>query len=219
MSRFKALRPSGRRSDRGGYSAKYDLAEMRKGAATLTLGAGAVYRNHSNAERADLLLEWAMKLDRENAIGYLKRQAISHRLAGRHSQGLALIEKVAELEPGNADNHLAVGMFSLGAGKYAKAEAGFRKTIELAPKLADGYRELAGMYNMRGAKPREALELAKKAVELEDAAENYYVLSRAHMSNNQMPEAMAAMRKALDRDPSNSLYRQAYDFLQRQGPR
>jgi len=219
MARFKALRPSAGGLDRGGYSEKYDLAEMRRGGATLILGAGAIYRNGGNVERADLLLEWAVKLDRENALGYLKRRAISYQMAGRHSQGLALIEKVAELEPDNADNHLAVGMFSLGAGKHAKAEAAFRTTIRLAPNLADGYRELARMYNMRGAKPQEALKLAGKAAELEGTAEDYYVLSRAHMNNNQMPQALSAMRKALDRNPNNTLYRQAYDFLRRQGTR
>ena len=130
-----------------------------------------------------------------------------------------MIEKVAQFEPDNADNQLAVGMFALRAGKHAKAEAAFRATIALAPNLADGYRELARIYNMRNAKPPEALDLAKKAVELEGAAEDYYVLSRAHLNNNQMPQALSAMRKALDRDPKNKFYRQAYDFLQRQGTR
>ena len=219
MARFKALRPSAGGLDRGGYSEKYDLAQMRRAGSSLILGAGVIYRNGGDVERADLLLEWAVKLDRENTLGYMKRQAIAYQMAGRHSQGLVLIEKVAELEPDNADNHLAVGMFSLGAGKDAKAEAAFRRTIAQAPQLADGYRELARMYNMRGAKPQEALKLAGKAVELEGTAEDYYVLGRAHMNNNQMPEALSAMRKALDRDPNNTLYRQAYDFLRRQGPR
>jgi len=219
MARFKELRPGGEAIERGGYSEKYDLVQMRNGAASLILGADAIYRNQANAEEAGSLLDWAVELDRQNAIGYIKWQAISYQTKGEHSAGLALIRKLAEMEPDNADNHLAVGMFSLGAGKYAEAEAAFRKTIALAPKLADGYRELARMYNIRREKPKEALELAKKAVELDGAAESYYILSRTHMSNNQMPEALAAMRKATDLDPTNTLYRRAYDFLQRQGTR
>ena len=161
MARFKALRPSPGRLDRGGYSEKYDLAQMRKAAAILILDADAIYRNHNNEKRADLLLEWAMKLDRQNAIGYMKWQAIACQTKARHSQALALIEKVAQFEPDNADNQLAVGMFALRAGKHAKAEAAFRATIALAPNLADGYRELARIYNMRNAKPQEALDLCK----------------------------------------------------------
>ncbi|MHC4745434.1 MAG: tetratricopeptide repeat protein [Planctomycetota bacterium] len=215
MARFKELRPGGE-LERGGYSRKYDLVQMRKGAASLVLGAESIYRDHSRVEKAESLLDWAIELDRRGTIGYMKWQAISYQRKDQHSRGLALIRKLAELEPDDADSQLALGMFSLAAGKYADAEAAFRKTIALAPKLADGYRELARMYIRRGEKPQEALELAKKAVELEGAAENYYILSRAHLSNNQTVEALAAIRKAIELDPTSTLYRRTYDFLQRQ---
>jgi cytochrome c-type biogenesis protein CcmH/NrfG len=68
---------------------------------------------------------------------------------------------------------------------------------------------------MLGKKPRETLKLAKRAVELEGTAENYYILSSAYMNNNQMSDALSAMQKALDLDPDNPFYRQAYDFLLR----
>ncbi|MHC4561028.1 MAG: tetratricopeptide repeat protein, partial [Planctomycetota bacterium] len=182
MSKFEALRQIGKHLVRGGYSEKYDLAQIRKGAVSLILDASAVYRNHGNEKKAESLLERATRLNLKDAISYMKRQVISHQIRLQHSQALALIEKVTELEPDNADNYLAVGILSLEVRKFDKTEAAFERTIELAPKLPDGYRELARLYTMLGKKPRETLKLAKRAVELEGTAENYYILSSAYMN-------------------------------------
>jgi tetratricopeptide (TPR) repeat protein len=187
---------------------------MRSNAAILILDASDIYRSHGNARKAELLLEWAMRLDPKNVISHMKRQVISHQMKLQYVQALALIERVVELEPDNADNYLAVGMLSLEMRRFDKSEAGFKRTIELAPKLPDGYRELARLYTMLRRKPREAVKLAKRAVQLEGTAEDYYILSCAHMNNNQTSEALSAIRKALERDPDNPFYRQAHDFLQ-----
>jgi tetratricopeptide (TPR) repeat protein len=213
MAQFRVLRQNGMHLVRGGYSLLYDLTQMRSGVVTLILDASAVYRGHGDMKRADSLLEWAMSLDPEKTISYMKGQIISYQMRLQHSQALALIEKVVELEPANADNHLAIGILSLKVSKLDKAEGAFERTIELAPKLPDGYRELARLYTMLDIKPRKALQLAEKAVELEGAAEDYYILSCAYMNNNQMSNALSAIQKSLDREPDNPFYRQAHDFL------
>lgn len=213
MARFKALKQGRTDLIRGGYSAEYDLARMRNGAATLTLDASAIYRDHGDAERADSLLQWAVRLDPKNAASYMKRQVISHRMRRQHPQALALIEKVVELDPDDVDNYLGLAVLSLEVGRLDKAEAALKKTVELAPELADGYRGLARLYVSLGTKPRESLELARRAVELQGSAEDYYILSGAHMNNNQMSDALSAMQKAIVLDPDNPSYRQAYNFL------
>lgn len=214
MAQFRVLRQNGMHLIRGGYSQQYDLVQMRSGVVTLILDASAIYRSHGNVKKADSLLEWAMRLDPEKVIGYMKGQVISNQMRFQHSRALALIEKVAELEPDNADNHLALGILSLKVSKLDKAEGAFERTIELAPKLPEGYRELARLYTMLDIKPQETLKLAKRAVELEGTAEDYYILSCAYMNNNQMSNALSAIQKSLDRDPDNPFYRKAYDFLQ-----
>jgi tetratricopeptide (TPR) repeat protein len=212
---FKRLRQDGMHLIRGGYSQQYDLTQMRSGVVTLILDASALYRSHGNVKKADSLLERAMKLAPEKVISYMKGQVISHQMRLEHPQALALIEKVAELEPDNADNYLAIGILSLNVSRLDKAEAAFKRTIELAPKLPDGYRELARLYTMLDIKPREALKLAKRAVELEGSAEDYYILSCAYINNNQKSEALSAMQKALELEPENPFYRRVYDFLKK----
>ena len=213
MAKFKVLRQNGMHLIRGGYSQIYDLTQMRSGVVPLILDASALYRGHDNVKKADSLLEWAIRLNPEKVIGYMKGQVISHQMKLQDSQALALIEKVAELEPDNADNYLAIGILSLKVSKLDKAEDAFERTIELAPKLPDGYRELARLYTMLSIKPRNALELAKKAVELEGTAEDYYILSCAYMNNNQIANALSAIQKSLEREPGNPFYRQAHDFI------
>jgi tetratricopeptide (TPR) repeat protein len=219
MAQFKALRQDGKHLLRGGYSEKYDLTQMRKGAVPLILDASFIYLNHGNVKKADLLLEWAMRLDPKKVISYMKSQVISHQMRFQHSQALAFIEKVAELEPDNADNYLAMGILLMKVSKLDKAEAAFERTIDLAPTLPDGYRELARLYTLLSIKHQKALKLAESAVELEGSAEDYYILSCTYMNNNQMSNALSAMRKSLDRDPDNPFYRQAYDSLQRKTTR
>lgn len=219
MAHFKVLRQDGMHLIRGGYSQQYDLTQMRSGAVTLILDASALYRSHGNVKKADSLLGWAMKLAPEQVISYMKGQVISHQMRLQHSQALALIEKVAELEPDNADNHLAIGILSLKVSRLDKAEAAFERTIELAPKLPDGYRELARLYTMLDIKPGEALKLAERAAELEGSAEDYYILSCAYINNNQMSNALSAMQKALELEPENPFYRQVYNFLQKKTAR
>jgi tetratricopeptide (TPR) repeat protein len=213
MTKFKVLRQNGMHLIRGGYSQLYDLTQMRSGVVTLILDASAIYRGHDNVKKADSLLEWAIRLNPEKVIGYMKGQVISHQMKLQDSQALALIEKVAEMEPDNADNQLAIGILSLKVSKLDKAEQAFERTIELAPKLPDGYRELARLYTMLDIKPHNALELAEKAVELEGTAENYYILSCAYINNDQMSNALSAIQKSLEREPDNPFYRQAHDFL------
>ena len=213
MAQFRILRKDGMHLIRGGYSQIYDLTQMHSGVVPLILDASALYRGHDNLKKADSLLEWAIRLDPGKAVAYMKGQVISRQMKLQDSQALALIEKVAELEPDNADNYLAIGILSLKVSKLDKAEDAFERTIELAPKLPDGYRELARLYTMLSIKPRNALELAEKAVELEGTAEDYYILSCAYMNNNQIANALSAIQKSLEHEPDNPFYRQAHDFL------
>lgn len=214
-ARFKALTKADTRSMRGGYGKTYDLAKTRAGAVPLILRAGAVYRTHGRRKRADALITWATQLSPEACIAPLKRQVVAYQAQQKFEDALDLIEEVMKLEPGMADNHLALGLLSVKLRRFDRAQGAFERTIQLAPQLADGYRELARLLTGLRVKPGQTVALAKQAVKLEGSAEDYYVLSGAHMVQKQIPEARAAMEQALKRDPDNPTFQRAYQLLRR----
>lgn len=215
-SRFKTLTQKNTHLMRGGYGSTYDLAQVHKGAAALILQASVVYRNHGQQKKTDALVAWAGQLNPETCIDHLKRQAITYQSQQRYVDALAVMAEVTRLEPDNADNHLATGVLSVKARRFDQARAAYKRTIHLAPQLPEAHRELARLYTMLQVKRAEALVLAQRAVALEGAAEDYYVLSGVHMSHGQIPEALAAVQQALNRDPGNPAYQRAYRVLQTQ---
>lgn len=213
--RFHDLRSDSSDLMRGGYSQAYDLVQTRRSMVPLILNAGDLYRRHGRESKANTLLNWALRLDSKQVVGHLKKQVIDYKARQQDTQALILMEQITRLEPNNADNYLALGMLSLKTGKLDQAQAAFAFTIELAPQMADGYRALARLYAQRGIHAREIVALSKQAIALEASAEDYYILSRAHMSLGQMTEALQAIQQAVDREPKHPHYRQAFEYLQK----
>jgi tetratricopeptide (TPR) repeat protein len=98
----------------------------------------------------------------------------------RLPDALKIYEKVAEIEPDNMISHINIGVISMQLKRFDNAEKVFKKVIKLAPKFSGGYRELAQLYLRQATKFPEALDLAKTAVELEETAANYFILSWAY---------------------------------------
>lgn len=219
QARFKALTRKSTHFMRGGYIEKQDLAEMRKGAATLILQASDVYRRHGRQEKTDSLLVWARQLDSEQVLVSLKKEVIALQTRQQYQQALALMAELTELEPDLADNHLALGMLALKTRRLAQARTAFEHAIQLAPQLADAHRELARVYTHLRIEPKAALELAQRAVALAGTGEDYYVLSGTYIILQQIPEALSAMQKALAHDPTHPVYRQGFEFLRSQSAR
>ncbi len=93
------------------------------------------------------------------------------------------------------------------------AEKAFRKVIEVAPGLSAGYCELAQLYLKTGRGFPEARELAEKAVALEPSALNYFVLCWACDMNGDSENALKAIVRAIQLDPTNLKYRNVYEHI------
>ena len=105
----------------------------------------------------------------------------------------------------------------------AAGQALFEKAIALDPKYAGGYAGLSFTHFLkystrRGASPRDdiraAILLAEKAVELDPTSHHgYRSLMFARLFNQQLAEAHAAIKKALELAPSDAITRGAYAFI------
>jgi tetratricopeptide (TPR) repeat protein len=69
--------------------------------------------------------------------------------------------------------YLYLGNICYAKGAYAESEMYYRKAIRKKPDLADAYNNLSWLLYVRGRNLREALELARRAVQLNPSEEQY----------------------------------------------
>ena len=98
--------------------------------------------------------------------------------------------------------------------RFDEAEKAYKKVIEVAPKRSDGYRALAQLYLQLNRNLPDAKKLASKAVELEPAAMNYFILAAACDKNADREGALMALGRAIELDPNNTQYLSTQQLIQ-----
>jgi Zn-dependent protease with chaperone function len=120
---------------------------------------------------------------------------------------LSLLRQIAkqqvQAKPGNASLWLALGSIAFEKGDLAAAENAFREAIRLNPQSAEACNNLAWLYATaekdRFRKPREALELAHRAAQLQpDSPHILDTLAEAYFINGRPHRALEVERQALD---------------------
>jgi cytochrome c-type biogenesis protein CcmH/NrfG len=85
--------------------------------------------------------------------------------------------------------------------------------MQLSPERPEGYAALGQLYVQTDRRLSEAKTLARKAVELEPVAVNYFLLSTACDKNHDYGGALTAIQRAMDLDPGNLRYREAFERI------
>jgi tetratricopeptide (TPR) repeat protein len=209
---FTKLRADTREDRKYGHSPADDLARIRQGTAGLSMQAAKLYQASGEIGRAEQLLKNAIAVDPNNAAPH-KRMAVLYRVTNRIPAALAQCEKVRQLEPNDPACHLLIATLALQLKNANRAETAFRDFIALCPNQSVGYRELAQLYIRTNRRLDEAKKIAKKAVELESTAENYFILGWTCQRTGDKQAALAAMQKAIELAPGNVEYRKMYDLI------
>lgn len=191
-----------------------DLAIFSKGLARLCVEAHELYRTTGNAPKIEELLKKAIALDPENA-SHMEKLVAFYTAANRLPEALSLCRKIQKIAPENLACQLNMGRLSMRAGRFDEAEKAFQRAISLAPNHHCGYQEMVRLYRRTKTKLPQARELAQKVVELEPTAENYFVLGWACDVNADAAGALAALQRAIQLDPENPKYGQAYRALEK----
>ena len=88
--------------------------------------------------------------------------------------------------------------------QYEEAIAEGQRTIDLDPNFAEGYARLGEILSFAG-RPREGIDLVKKAMRLDPHfPPNYLIyLGHAYYAMGKYEEAIAAMKRSLTRNPDS----------------
>ena len=115
----------------------------------------------------------------------------------------AAAEKARELSPESADIHVSLALVEHYFGwDLEKEEAELKRAIQLAPKSAAAYSWL-GLVLAFNNRPVEALEMAKRATEIEPFSANAQTnVAWAHYGARQYEDAIRELRRALHMDPN-----------------
>jgi tetratricopeptide (TPR) repeat protein len=212
MAVFKKLKDRDMEILKQRNEATDDLIDMRKGAVGTYLLAGQMYQAEGNLQKAEEILKRATTFDPNNILCHERLASLYIKL-NRITDAIGSYKKIAEINPKDPLGYLNIGILSERLKQMDNAEKSFRKVIEVAPGLSAGYCELAQLYLRAGRGLPETRELAEKAVVLEPTALNYFVLCWACDMNGDTENALKAIVRAIQLEPTNLKYRNVYEHI------
>ncbi|UCD51745.1 MAG: tetratricopeptide repeat protein [Phycisphaerales bacterium] len=215
LAKFKELKADHREAIReADESMLTDLECFYAGLANFCIDVQKLHQKTGGNATTSKVLETAFKLGRNNVV-FLNRLAVHYSATNRIAGALALYGQIAQIDPQNASCHLNIGILALKTGRPDQAEIAFRKAIALAPDDYTGYQELVRLYLRVRRNLPQARELAQKAVDLNASGDTYYDLGLAHLANNDLDSALAALDRALEFDPTNVSYQKIHQLVQK----
>ena len=214
LASFKKLKAEDMKVLKDRNDAYSDLVTVRKGAAETYVTAGRLYMESGRLQEAEALLLRAIVID-PNDTECLEWLVTLYQTTNRVMDAIQICKKIIKIEPDDPVAYLNMGILYNRLQKTVEAEESFVKAIKLAPEKSDGYRELALAYLKSDIKLQEAKKLVEQAVKLEPTAVNYMALSRACDKNGDTAGAISAAKRAVELEPSNPIYQQIYQALQK----
>ncbi len=211
--KFKQLKSADLKTSIDRSVARDDLAMMRKDVAVTYTEAALLYRRSGDGSRAERQWLRAAMLDPGN-IRCRECLASSYRSTGREHAALEICGQLRKLDPQNPVYCVNLGIANARLKRFEAAEKAFLAAQQLAPQRSLGYLALAQLYLSTNRELSKARALAQEAVRLEPVALNYFVLGEAHDKNGDRQSAIIALRRAVQLDPENSIYRRSYELLQ-----
>ncbi len=210
---FKQFEAEDQKAGRHWRQVLEPLMVTRRSVAHTHTDIGRVYHEHGYPDKAEQLWQKAATLDPNNIESrfhlsalYLKNRKLM--------DALKLYEQITQIDPENEISYFFIGNINSQSNRFDDAEKAYKKVIEIAPKRSDGYRALAQLYLQLNHNLPDAKTLASKAVELEPTAMHYFILAAACDKNGDRAGALAAIGRAIERDPDNTQYRKTQLLIQ-----
>lgn len=135
---------------------------------------------------------------------------------GRLAEARPVCEALVRLRPKTAIYHVNLGTLLLQLKDYPAAETELRRALELDPVQPAALNNLARHLLSTQRDLPEALACCRRLVELQPTAASYDLLGWALYANGHTHDARVAAARAVERDPTNAVYRARLEKLQQQ---
>ncbi len=140
----------------------------------------------------------------------LAHEALAHLLvgAGRLREARSEYEALVVLRSERAAYWVNLGILQSELKEYGAAEKSMGRALELDSKQTVAMFHLARCYLSTRTELPKALQISQQLVALAPTAAHYDLLGWAFYANGQTNAALAATSQAVERDPTNTVYRQ-----------
>jgi len=206
QQKFKQFEAEDRKAGRHWRQVLDPLMVTRRSVAHTHTDIGRVYHEHGYSDKAGQLWQKAAALDPNNVECRFHLSAM-YLQNHKFPDALKLYEQITGIDPDNGVAYFFIGNINTQINRFDEAEKAYRKVLEVASKRSEGYRALAQLYLQYNRNLPDAKNLASKAVELEPAGLNYYILAAACDRNGDRAGALSAIDKAIELEPGNQQYR------------
>lgn len=176
---------------------------------------GLVYAQHGRDDKAEAY--WRKSL-RVNGQEVETRELLVdlYMAQGREADAYQVGKELAEMLPESGELWGSLGVLAVKLQRFDDADELLRHAIRLTPAKASYYAVLAQVQMPADRNPKESVQLASQAVQLQPTAGHYYILGTAHWNNGENEAATKALRKAIELEPNNPEFQQALAYLQQE---
>jgi TolB-like protein/cytochrome c-type biogenesis protein CcmH/NrfG len=170
---------------------------------------GLIQSQQGNVEAGEASFRRAIELNPNNPMAFMWYALL---MGGRNlDRRDELIQQALALDPLSPTINVNIGYWLAFEGKTSEAIKQFEHVIEIDPEFVNGYLGLAQIYSNHLDRQTEALELYRKAMELDPGNLGSRLnLGWAYFSLGRTDEAMKAFKETIDRDAG---YAPAYNAL------
>ncbi|MBV9864244.1 MAG: tetratricopeptide repeat protein [Abitibacteriaceae bacterium] len=178
-----------------------DLLKQNTKDATIYDGLGEAYENTGDWNKALASYNKALEIEPKNAF-YQLRIALGLINTNRKKEAVKYLRDATKLDPQNADAFLHLGDIFIQMARWGEAQEALSRYVALRPNDALGWYNLGVAYDF-AAKFDDALRAYGEAERLkpdDPAVKNN--IGRIYYKRNNLAEAIAQCRKALEIDPN-----------------
>ncbi|MGQ9575289.1 MAG: tetratricopeptide repeat protein [Thermoguttaceae bacterium] len=189
-----------------------DESKLRRELAEAYMIGAEVYRANGKLQQAEECWRQAAAADPTHGPS---RKSLAAALVqqGRLAEAVRLLEQLQKIEPEEVAHCVNLGTLYGRLGQFDAAEATLLKGLKLAPTRGEPYAALARFYLDQNRKLPDALRLAREAVRLQPSGAHYLMLAVACERSGDRQEALAAIRQAMQVEPTNPAYLEALHHL------
>lgn len=172
------------------------LGELVRDVAALETKAGKMYYAHRDFLRTEIYLRRAVAIDPQYIEAHRALVAF-YQEQGRYLEMEQQLRDWLRVEPDNLRIYITLAALYGGRRDFAKTEATLEEATRKFPNNPLPFAMLAKLYIDARQKTEQAVPLAEKVVALQPIAINYQLLAEAFESTGRIPEALAAIEKAI----------------------
>lgn len=194
-----------------------NMAEAHVAKGLILLQRAEKTQTKTDYEEALAACRKGIELNPDLQVPLLIRTALgkTYLMENKVPQASRQFEEILKVDPKYADAYYYLGVIRARQRDYESAEEAYSRAINLAPASAKAYERLAHLYGVRGIHIDKAIQLARKAVDLEpNSPACLNTLSWLHYLNKDYEKAITALKKALALQPDNHLYSEGLKVIQ-----